>query len=90
MFAFVFDVKKWIDKNPFRGMNYKKVRVEKPKEKVTPSQLKEMIEQPAVSKDAQNYWANVLMYYIGMRVSELRKISKDDYIEIDGIKQHHG
>ncbi|EGQ5283410.1 tyrosine-type recombinase/integrase [Enterobacter hormaechei] len=86
MFAFVLDVKEWIDKNPFRGMNYKKVSVEKPKEEVTPSQFKEMIEQPAVTKDAQNYWANVLMYYTGMRVSELRQITKDDYIEIEGIK----
>lgn len=86
MFAFVLDVKEWIDKNPFRGMNYKKVSVEKPKEEVTQSQFKEMIKQPAVTKDAQNYWANVLMYYTGMRVSELRQITKDDYIEIEGIK----
>lgn len=45
-----------------------------------------MIEQPAVTKEAQNYWANVLMYYTGMRVSELRQITKDDYIEVEGIK----
>lgn len=86
MFAFVLDVKEWIDKNPFRGMNYKKVSVEKPKEEVTPSQFKEMIKQPAITKDVQNFWANVLMYYTGMRVSELRQITKDDYIEIEGIK----
>lgn len=86
MFAFVLNVKEWIDKNPFRGMNYKKVSVEKPKEEVTPTQFKKMIEQPAVTKEAQNYWANVLMYYTGMRVSELRQITKDDYIEVEGIK----
>lgn len=86
MFAFVLDVKEWIDKNPFRGMNYKKVSVKKPKQEVTLSQFKEMIKQPAVTKDLQNYWANVLMYYTGMRVSELRQITKDDYIEVEGIK----
>lgn len=46
-------------------MNYKKVSIEKPKEDVTSSQFKEIIEQTAVTKDAQNYWANVLMYYTG-------------------------
>ncbi|EJB1650697.1 tyrosine-type recombinase/integrase [Salmonella enterica] len=86
MFAFIMNVKEWINKNPFRGLNYKKVSVEKPKEEVTPAQFKMMIEQPKVIKDAQNYWANVLMYYTGMRVSELQQITKNDYIEIEGIK----
>ncbi|ENL6902178.1 tyrosine-type recombinase/integrase [Enterobacter ludwigii] len=86
MFAFIKNVKEWINKNPFRGMNYKKVSVEKPKEEVTPAQFQMMIEQPKVIKDAQNYWANVLMFYTGMRVSELQQITKDDYIEIEGIK----
>ncbi|EBL9716403.1 hypothetical protein DOP33_24710 [Salmonella enterica] len=45
-----------------------------------------MIEQPKVIKDAQNYWANVLMFYTGMRVSELQQITKNDYVEIEGIK----
>ena len=69
MFAFIINVKEWINKNPFRGMNYKKVSVEKLKEEVTSAQFKMMIEQPKVIKDAQNYWANVLMFYTGMRVS---------------------
>lgn len=69
MFAFIINVKEWINKNPFRGMNYKKVSVEKLKEEVTSAQFKMMIEQPKVMKDAQNYWANVLMFYTGMRVS---------------------
>ncbi|MES0290860.1 tyrosine-type recombinase/integrase [Citrobacter freundii] len=86
MFAFIMNVKEWINKNPFRGMNYKKVSVEKPKEEVTSAQFKMMIEQPKVIKDAQNYWANVLMFYTGMRVSELQQITKNDYVEIEGIK----
>ncbi|MFB5643863.1 tyrosine-type recombinase/integrase [Kluyvera ascorbata] len=86
MFAFIMNVKEWINKNPFRGMNYKKVSVEKPKEEVTLAQFKMMIEQPKVIKDAQNYWANVLMFYTGMRVSELQQITKNDYVEIEGIK----
>ncbi|HAT3454080.1 tyrosine-type recombinase/integrase [Citrobacter freundii] len=86
MFAFIMNVKEWINKNPFRGMNYKKVSVEKPKEEVTSAQFKMMIEQPKVIEDAQNYWANVLMFYTGMRVSELQQITKNDYVEIEGIK----
>lgn len=86
MFAFIMNVKEWINKNSFRGMNYKKVSVEKPKEEVTLAQFKMMIEQPKVIKDAQNYWANVLMFYTGMRVSELQQITKNDYVEIEGIK----
>ncbi|EDU8677597.1 tyrosine-type recombinase/integrase, partial [Salmonella enterica subsp. houtenae] len=86
MFSFIMNVKEWINKNPFKGMNYKKVSVEKPKEEVTLAQFKMMIEQPKVIKDAQNYWANVLMFYTGMRVSELQQITKNDYVEIEGIK----
>ncbi|WP_333010379.1 tyrosine-type recombinase/integrase [Kluyvera sichuanensis] len=86
MFAFILDVKEWIEKNPFRGMNYKKVSVGKPKEEVTSAQFNEMLEQPIVIKDTQNYWANVLMYYTGMRVSELKQVTKKDYIEVKGIK----
>lgn len=86
MFNFIVNVKEWVGKNPFRGMNYKKISVENPKEEVTLMQFKMLIQQAAVKEDKQNYWANVLMYYTGMRVSELRQITKDDYIEIEGIK----
>lgn len=67
-------------------MNYKKVSVEKPKEEITLMQFKMLIQQTEVKEDKQNYWANVLMYYTGMRVSELQQITKEDYIEIDGVK----
>lgn len=86
MFNFIVNVKEWISKNPFKGMNYKKVSVEKPKEEITLMQFKMLIQQTEVKEDKQNYWANALMYYTGMRVSELQQITKDDYIEIDGIK----
>lgn len=86
MFNFILNVKEWIEKNPFKGMNYKKVSVEKPKEEITLMQFKMLIQQTEVKEDKQNYWANVLMYYTGMRVSELQQITKEDYIEIDGVK----
>ncbi|QMG01751.1 tyrosine-type recombinase/integrase [Escherichia coli] len=86
MFNFILNVNEWIEKNPFKGMNYKKVSVEKPKEEITLMQFKMLIQQTEVKEDKQNYWANVLMYYTGMRVSELQQITKEDYIEIDGVK----
>lgn len=50
MFAFIINVKEWINKNPFRGMNDKKIGVEKPKE-VTQAQFNTQIEHPKVIKD---------------------------------------
>lgn len=86
MFSFAVDVKEWASKNMVTGMMYKKVSVEKPKEEITPEQFNLFISQNTVINDKQNYWANVLMYYTGMRVSEMQQITKADYIEIEGIK----
>ncbi|MGK3224019.1 hypothetical protein ACCW94_02865 [Enterobacter soli] len=86
MFSFAVDVKEWASKNMVTGLLYKKVAVEKPKEEITPEQFSMFINQNSVKNDKQNYWANVLMYYTGMRVSEMQQITKADYIEIEGIK----
>lgn len=86
MFKFAVDVKEWIAKNPITGMMYKKVGVVEKKEEVTPAQFLEAFEQNTVQRDYHSKWANAIMFYTGMRVSEVQQLTKNDYIEIEGIK----
>lgn len=86
MFKFAVDVKEWIVKNPITGMMYKKVGVIEKKEEVTPAQFLEAFEQNTVQRDYHSKWANAIMFYTGMRVSEVQQLTKNDYIEIEGIK----
>ncbi|ELP3919293.1 phage integrase SAM-like domain-containing protein [Escherichia coli] len=86
MFNFAVDVKDWIAKNPIQGMMYKKVKVEHPKEEITPEQFNAVMEQPTVWNDNQYKWANAICYYTGIRVGELCQLTKADYVEIEGIK----
>lgn len=86
MFKFTVDVKEWIQKNPVTGMMYKKVGVVEKKEEVTPVQFLEAFEQNQVQRDYHSKWANAIMFYTGMRVSEVQQLTKNDYIEIEGIK----
>lgn len=86
MFSYAVDVKEWISKNPVSGMMYKKVGVVNQKEEITPDQFSEVMALPSVLNDKQTYWAMNLMYYTGMRISEVCQITKADYVEIEGIK----
>ena len=86
MFSFTVDVKEWLPKNPVTGMMYKKVAVQKPKEEITPEQFEAAVSHASVQNDYQTKWAMNLMYYTGMRISELCQLTKADYIEIEGIK----
>lgn len=86
MFKYCLDVEEWIDKNPLTGMNYKNVGNVTVKEEVTPEQYNAVVNVPVVFNNKPVYWAITMMYYTGMRVSELCQITKADYIEIEGIK----
>lgn len=86
MFKFAVDVKEWIAKNPITGMMYKKVGVVEKKEEITTEQYLEMAEQNQVQRDYHSKWANAIMFYTGMRVSEVQQLTKNDFIEIEGIK----
>lgn len=86
MFNYAVDVKEYIQKNPVSGLMYKKVSVQTKKEEITPEQFNTVINLPQVKNDHPTMWANALMYYTGMRVSELCQLTKADYIEIEGIK----
>ncbi|MEB0773568.1 hypothetical protein [Citrobacter portucalensis] len=83
---FCVNIKEWIDKNNITGLQYKKVYVQNPKEEITPEHFKAVMQQFRVINDSQTYWAMNIMYYTGIRVSELTQITKVDYIELYGIK----
>lgn len=86
MFKFAVDVKEWIQKNPVTGLMYRKVGVVEKKEEVTPAQFLEAFEQNQVQRDYHSKWCNAIMFYTGMRVSEVQQLTKNDYVEIEGIK----
>lgn len=86
MFGFAINVKEWIVKNPVSGLQYKKVGNVTKKEEVSPEQFNMVMSLPEIANDNQRKWAMALMYYTGMRVSELQQLTKADYIEIEGIK----
>lgn len=86
MFKFVVDVKDWIVKNPVTGLMYKKVGTVTKKEEITLEQFRMCQTHPLTANNAPVFWANAMMFYTGMRVSELCQLTKNDYIEIEGIK----
>lgn len=75
-----------LKKNPITGLMYKKVGVIEKKEEITKSQYDCVVSLPAVANDLQTYWAINILYYTGMRVGELSQITKEDYIEVNGVK----
>lgn len=85
-FKYCIDVLDVQIKNPFSGMNYKKVVAANPKEEISPELHMVSVNHPTVKNNNQTYWLLNLLYYTGMRINEVCQITKDDYIEIEGIK----
>lgn len=86
MFSYAVDVKEWISKNPVTGLNYKKVSNVTKKEEITTEQFKQAQQHPLTANNSAVFWANAIMFYTGIRVSELCQLTKNDYVEIEGIK----
>lgn len=86
MFKFIVDVKDWIAKNPVTGMMYKKVNTITKKEEITLAQYNTVQAHPETANNAPVFWANAIMFHTGVRVSELCQLTKNDYVEIEGIK----
>lgn len=86
MFKFAVEIKEWRDKNPITGMMYKKVENVKKKEEIRPEQFRAAMAHPVNWNEASVKWANAILYHTGMRVSEMCQLTKNDYVEIEGIK----
>jgi len=86
MFKFAVEIKEWLVRNPVQGMMYKKVEVVKKKEEIRPEQFRAAMAHPLNWNDGPVKWANAILYHTGMRVSEMCQLTKNDYVEIEGIK----
>ncbi|WP_281075722.1 hypothetical protein [Klebsiella quasivariicola] len=84
--VYCVDVLERITRNPFSGMNYKKVAVVNVKEEITKEQLEIVVNMPLVKNNNQEYWLLNLLYYTGARINEINQITKADYVEVAGIK----
>ncbi|WP_281083458.1 hypothetical protein [Klebsiella quasivariicola] len=83
-FKYCVDVLERITRNPFSGMNYKKVAVVNVKEEITKEQHEIVVNMPLVKNNNQEYWLLNLLYYTGARINEICQITKADYVEVAG------
>lgn len=86
MFLQVIQDKEWITKNPFDGTKYRGVEVENVKEEITFEQFDSVMSLDAVKKNQHFFWGMNVMFYTGLRSSEMHQVRSSDYVEVNGVK----
>lgn len=85
LFTFASKKRDYISSNPFSGMAYKNVESVSEKVAITIEEQHQVLAAKNVVRSLELSWMLKVLYYTGMRISEVIQLRKSDYRDVEGV-----